>query len=477
VKAPWLAAATLALALVPALARAFDPLWTDPGEMNEGRTLPGDRDPVGAPSPGGSPRVLTLVDAVDQALGRNAALRESWARVKIQAAALGQARTAFLPTLGGSGSKVGDGLNVPAAGQPRTWASTYQASATADWQVFNFGSSFFGDRSAGHLIESAYADHNAALQKALAGVIQDYFDAFTAREVFFGDCRDTEIARGTLASARRREAKGAGTRSESLQATTSLLKLVVQSNRDEGAYHKAVAVLDDDMGAPPDTALAFPEALDEDLRYNGQDLKAWIVEARENHPAIVSAQEQCEAARDAVRAAVAKSLPSFDFSVNYYVNGRPGLQISSEASDELLVAGTVNLSLFGGFADLYRIHDAEARLEDQEARLEVARNDVLRDVVKAYWDAGTAFQNLKASEDLLQAALESEQVARRRFDRHAASLVEVFNAQSALSDARQQRIRCLAQWRSDRLGLLASVGMLGRDAVAPAAARQPGQGN
>jgi outer membrane protein len=56
---------------------------------------------------------------------------------------------------------------------------------------------------------------------------------------------------------------------------------------------------------------------------------------------------------------------------------------------------------------------------------------------------------------LLQAALASVQ---RKFDKGAADMLEMLSTQAALSDAQQERIRCLAEWRSARLRLLAAAG-------------------
>lgn len=43
--------------------------------------------------------------------------------------------------------------------------------------------------------------------------------------------------------------------------------------------------------------------------------------------------------------------------------------------------------------------------------------------------------------------------------------LKILSTQSALADARQERVRCLAEWHSARLRLLASAGQMGRFAV------------
>ena len=74
--------------------------------------------------------------------------------------------------------------------------------------------------------------------------------------------------------------------------------------------------------------------------------------------------------------------------------------------------------------------------------------------------------NLKASHALWTAAQESTATVQRKFDRGAADILEILSTQSALSDAQQERIRCLAEWRSARLRLLAAAGVLGRESLA-----------
>ena len=87
------------------------------------------------------------------------------------------------------------------------------------------------------------------------------------------------------------------------------------------------------------------------------------------------------------------------------------------------------------------------------------------EVVKAYADAAASLQNLQASKNLLIAAQESLNTSQRKYDKGAADILEILNTQSALSDAKQERIRSLAEWCSARLHLLANAGVMGREAV------------
>ncbi|KVL54574.1 hypothetical protein WT00_10260 [Burkholderia territorii] len=58
-----------------------------------------------------------------------------------------------------------------------------------------------------------------------------------------------------------------------------------------------------------------------------------------------------------------------------------------------------------------------------------------------------------------EAALTS---ARNRYALGAGDILELLSAQAALADARQERVRTLAEWEAARLRLFASAGIIGR---------------
>src|SRR5450631_924637 len=71
---------------------AFDPLFTMPAVVETGKPLPGDAEPVRCPVRKDFSQPLGLGDAVDVGLCNNPQIKESWANIKIQAGAVGEAR-------------------------------------------------------------------------------------------------------------------------------------------------------------------------------------------------------------------------------------------------------------------------------------------------------------------------------------------------------------------------------------------------
>jgi len=123
----------------------------------------------------------------------------------------------------------------------------------------------------------------------------------------------------------------------------------------------------------------------------------------------------------------------------------------------------LNVPLFEGFARIYKVRGAQAQSEQSEAQLQDIKSQILMEVVKAHADAQSSFENLQASHQLLSATEAVVQSSQKRYDKGAADILELLSAQNALVDAQQERVRCLSDWRSARLRLMSSAGVLGRD--------------
>lgn len=458
--------------LWPAFALAFDPpypladpLRTMPEVVDAGVILPGDADPIPCAVRKDFSTPLALAEAVDLALCNNPQIRSTWTNIKIQAGAVGEARAVYLPALTGSLSRTNDRIRYSDSRYPSSNIDRNTAQAGVTWRLFDFGGRAANHQAAESLLAAALANHNAILQKALAAVIQAYFDAVTARAALTAKTASEEIAGSTLHSARQREEKGAGSRSDTLQAATALAKAKLEKNRAQGEHEKALSVLGYILGLPAHTALSLPEELDESGEERGKALSRWLEEAQKNHPAILSARNQLEAAQHRVTVARSAGLPTLGFSGNFYKNTRPGEAVTSAEAEETTLGLTLSMPIFDGFATTYKVRGAQAQVEQKEAALLDAEHQIAMEVIKAHADAVSALRNLEASALLLEAARSASAVSQRKYDKGAADIMELLNTQAALADAQNERIRCLAEWRAARLRLLASAGQMGRAAV------------
>lgn len=439
-----------------------DPLFSRPPVLDAGSTLPDDGAPVPCPATKDFSLPLALGEAVDLALCNNPKIKMTWAGIKVQAGALGEARSAYLPTVSGTVSGLHNRTTFPGTTTPATSRDGDTLYASLSWRLLDFGGRAANHELAEKLLEAALASHDAELQKTLVTVIQAYFDAITARATLNARNEAVRIALATLETARRREASGATPQSDTLQAVTASARAALSRQRAQGDSSKALAVLVQAMSVPTHTRVILPETMDAFHAETAKDLDTWIAEAEQRHPAIIAARAQWVAAGRKVSAVRSEGLPTLDFTANYYENGYPNQGLQATETQVSTVGLILTVPLFEGFSRTYKIRGAQARVEQREVELMDTRQQVLTEVVKAHADAVSSLANLQSSDALLKAAQDSQASSIRRYDKGAADVLEVLNTQSVLAEAGQERIRVMAEWRSARLRLMANAGALGR---------------
>lgn len=464
--------AILLFSAIPTLAFDFaapfvDPLQTIPKIIESGVLLPGDVKSVTCPVSKDFSNPLALAEAVDLALCNNPQIKSAWATIKVQSGAVGEARAAYLPTLSGTTHFMRTHTAYPGSGIHTTTVDGKKIYGTLSWRLFDFGGRDANHKSANSLLVAAIAYHDAALQKTLSEVVQAYFDVHTANAILHAKEQNEAIAKNTFETAQRREARGAVSRGDTLQATTALAKATLEKNRAIGAYQKALSVLVYALGVPTQTHIILSDELRDTHELESRSLDDWLKLAAETHPAIMSARAQWESSKQKITLTRSEGLPTVDLSDSYYQNGYPGQGLSSTQSQVNSISISISIPLFDGFSRTYKMRGAEAQAEQRAAELQDAEHSTLMEVVKAHADAAASLQNLQASENLLSAAQESLNTSQRKYDKGAADILEILNTQSALADAKQERIRSLAEWRSARLRLLANAGLMGREVVTP----------
>lgn len=405
---------------------------------------------------------LSLAQAVDLALCNNADIRVAWANIRVQAAAVGGARSAYWPDLSASVSGLNERAGYPGSGVPATNTTGKTVYGSFDWRLFDFGGRSARYHAAESLLEAAVASRDATIQEVLGAVVQAYFDAITAKAVLADRVQSEAAANETLASAQRRQTAGAAAQNDTLQAKAAVERATLDRNRADGDERKARAVLAYEIGIPAAANIRLPDDLDARSMSEQKDLADWMSRAERQHPAITAARAAVRAAQDDVVSARSEGRPTIDLTANYYQNGFPNQGFSGTNVRAATVGLTVTVPLFDGFLTHYHIEQARAAVRVREGQLQDTRQATLLAVIRAYTDAQSALRNIDVSEDLLNAAQAAFASSQRRYSQGAADIVELLNAQTALADSRTERTRSLAAWRSARLRLLASAGVLGR---------------
>lgn len=434
---------------------------------------------TGRPCPESLPaRELSLTDVVDTALCRNPQTASAWARARSSAAAVGSARSAYLPTVSASGA-LGQELHGSGAGSGGLSTQSESdddlsrsASLSINWLLFDFGArraELVGSRA---LFAAARASRNATLQSVYLSAVSAYH-GWTAALGALDAAREGErAAQASLEAATARERAGAVTRADRLQAQTARAQAQLTRVQAEGALRTALGSLANAMGLKANTALrlAPPPVVEPDRDYVAQ-LDPLVESALLARPDLLAAQSNVDAAEADIRSAQASSRPRLSASVGESV---------SDSGNGSRDSGTVGLNLsvpiFTGFATTYRVRTAETSLDARRAELEQLRQQVSLDVYQAHSDLSTQTQSVFTSRALLESAEESERVSRGRYEAGVGTLIDLINAQSITADARRGLVQSRSDWAAARTRLARALGLLesATDPSAPASeARLP----
>lgn len=462
----------ISIASVPGHA---DSIWSDPlrttGEVssNPARMPATIGDSCGFSMQPPSP--LTLLGAVERALCRNPQTRQAWANVKVQAAAVGASRAAYLPSLtaGGTWSKANNRTTYPDFPQADSTlkANSSDVNLNLSWVLYDFGLRAANLENARQLLNAANASQDDTLQAVFLNTVQSFYDAQAGQALLAATTEAEQAAAQSFKASEAKYQAGAGTLADKLQAETSYAQASLKRAQAAGDLQNALGSLAIIMGLRPNTPLTLAELSDAaDAPLLQQAVDDLIVDAVRTHPKILAAQAQLKAAQAQIDAARAEGRPTLSLFATGDRSDTPITQVSSQQTISSRSIGVrINIPLLDGFSNRYKVRGAQAQAEGKEADLANVEQQVMLEVWKSNQALRTEAENLKSTDILLRSARQSFDVAQGRYKAGVGNILELLKAQSDLASAQQQRILSLTNWQTARLRLAASLGHLRIDGI------------
>ena len=438
----------------PATAASDDPFGTAalaPATPAQGWQQPGAATPCIATA---LPDPLLLVDALDLALCANPQTRQTWAAARVAAAQVGVVRGAYLPSVTGTASvQRSDSRNALASGVRDQATGTLSFS----WLLFDFGGRDATLAQTQAALAAADWTHNVTLQSVLVATTDAYFALNAAEDAVTSAAVAEQAGARSLDAAKARQAAGAATRADVLQAQTALSQARLARMQAEGDATSARGVLANRLGLSAARPVKIAPPPDLDARRLGDAAVDRLIEAAlTRRPDLLAADAQVRSAEANVRVQEAAAKPSVSVVGNLSATSvNPGLDPRSGA-----VGLSVNIPIFLGYQPTYRIRAAREQVEVQTATRDRLRNDVSLEVWQSYQTVRTQRESLTAATDLVTSATESWELALGRYRAGAGSVTDLLNAQSALAQARTQRIQARYRWNVAKVTLAKAIGTL-----------------
>jgi outer membrane protein len=409
---------------------------------------------------------LDLAEVVERSLCNNPQTRQTWANVKARAAEVGISKAAYLPNLNATIN--GNFGNVKTTVKSLSFFSregnttTFGYTLNLNWILFDFGLRSANLASSQFLLAAANATQDATLQSVFLTAAQGYYDLLSAQGALDASKDSEKAARESFLAAEAKYNAGVGTLADKLQAETTYSQANLNRTKANGELKNAYGALAIAMGLKVNTPLTIKKQ-DGGLpdTHFVKSVDALIEEAKQNHPSLLAAQAQLEAARSKIDAAKAEDLPTLALTGSMSYNNQSGIAPGDTVSTNDSIGVQVNIPLFEGFGRPYRIQSAKAQVEAKSSELENTVQQVSQEVWKSYQSISTETENIKTTVELLKSANQSFRVAQGRYKAGVGTIIELLNAQSTLADAKQQRIKALSNWRTARLKLATSLGNIG----------------
>jgi outer membrane protein len=432
-----------------------DPFGTDAALH---RDTAGYDDPLGhdCAIPGGE---LTFTAAVDLALCRNPQTRASWAAAHQQAAALGSAESAWLPSLTVSAGAARDiGQHVDVTGNIlNNSQNTGDAAATLSWTLYDFGARSGRIQSARSLMDAAAATAGSVAQQVVRLVVQSYYGVVAGDADLTAAKITDDVTAHSLEIARSLREGGVGTLADVLQAETAHGQAVLARVQAAAAAKSARGTLAVTLGLSADQAFKLAaEPVPTEIPSLTARMADLMAEAARQRPDLKAAQAQRDAAEANITVARALGRPSILVGAQHSFNYQTG--VPNENYNQVGIS--ITWPLFTGFNVSYGVRQAQAALQQQDANLEQVGLTVTLDVWNGYYALESANQALTITAGLSKTAEDNLQVALGRYQAGVGSIVDVLTAQTAAATARTLRINAELGWKVARANLALALGRL-----------------
>lgn len=419
---------------------------------------------------------LTLADVVETALCSNPQTREAYANARVQAAQVGIAKSAYLPSVNDSVSANVNWANPASAVRSNPY-SNLSNNIVASYLLYDFGNRDANLENARQLLQAASATQSTVVQTLLLNATQSYYQVQAAIAALDAALESERASEESYKAAQARYQAGVSTPADKLQAQTLLAQNTLSRITIEGTLKNAYGTLANVMGVAANQPIklmliATTQLQQSQLAQNvDADINALIEQARTRRPDLMASEAQVKAAEASIAASRAAAKPTVSVAVSN--SFQDGSNLTSSNNSALGV--TVSIPLFSGYGPTYKIRSAEAFAEVKSAQRDQLRLQISLDVWRAYQNLRTANESILAAAVLLSSAEESSRVAFGRYKAGVGNILDTLTAQSALASARQQQIQANLNWNIARATLAQSIGGLDNAMIQtlPAGGNQP----
>ena len=329
------------------------------------------------------------------------------------------------------------------------FGETFGMQLTLSQLLFDFGKNRASVDAARKLSEVALEDVELQRQLITQTVKQAYTNINFAQRLIRVNEQALQRADLNLRSARGFFEVGTRPKSDVTRAEVDVANARVDVIRARNAERLARVALNTAIGVRADT----PTQVEDSLVYqpSTMDRAKLMEEALRRRPEFRQAKLRAEAADALVRRSVRDFYPDVTGAAAY---GATRTDLNEAWSATL----SLQWSIFDGGNRIARHREARANLDAAEARVRATDLDIQRDVEQAQIQVSEAEERIQAVQKAVESAQENFRLAQGRFDAGVGTILELTDAQLALTQTQNTEAQALADYRIALSNLDRAVG-------------------
>ena len=396
-------------------------------------------------------RVLTLDEALAIALENQPNIHARLSDYAAAAYRVDQALSPLLPQVsaGVTAARTRSAGTTTTGPAIRAFDDSTLARVSVSQLLFDFGKTFASTEVARKLADVASEDVELQRQLITLAVKESYTNINFAQRLIAVQQQALERAELNLRSARGFFEVGTRPKSDVARAEVDVANARVDLIRARNAERNARVALNTAMGIAANT----PTQIQDNLVYEPVTLDPaqLLGEAHRQRPESRQARLQVEAADARARRAFRDFFPDITAS-GFYGGTRADLQEVWE------IGLGLSWSLFDGGNRMARYRETRVLLEGAQARVRATELDISREVEQAQINVSEANERIQAAKTAVESALENFRLAQGRFDAGVGTILELTDAQLALTQTQNAETQALADYRIALARLQRAVG-------------------
>ena len=393
---------------------------------------------------------LTLEQAIALALERQPQIMARIGDLAAAQARVDQALAPLLPqsTISWTAAR---SQSVSSVTQSRSIGTGTTLKITADQLLFDFGKNLAATDAAKANAEVSRGDLELQKDLLIQTVKESYFNLLLSKRLTAVSEQASERADLNLRSAKGFFEVGTRPKSDVTRAEVDVANARVNLIRARNAVRLARVALNTALAIEVDA----PTEVKDILTYEPFPLepKQLAQEALRRRPDYMQIKARETAAEARVRQTFRQFLPDVKGTGSYGGTG------SDFTLGEIWSAGvTLEWKWFDGLNNVARYREEKANLEASQNRTRTLELQIRQEVEQAYLALGEAEERIGAAQKGVESAQENFRLAQGRFDAGVGTIIELADAQLALTQAQSTEAQALADFRIAKASLEKALG-------------------